>query len=163
MLIFLIGFMGSGKTYWAERWSSQMGYETIDLDKQIEEHEGISLLDIFEKKGEDYFRKTEAEALRKLEGKKNTIVSCGGGTACFFDNMDWMNLNGKTVYLSATPRLLTERVMNETGKRPLVRDVNEAEILYFIEQKLNERKPFYEKASQTLSVSELNDQSWQSI
>lgn len=163
MRIFLIGFMGSGKSFWASRWAASMGMEWVDLDREIEKAEQMPVAEIFEQKGQDYFRRAEGEQLRMLETRDNILVSCGGGTPCYESNMDWMNSHGKTVYLSASPQLLFERLAVEIENRPLLKNINEAEILFFIESTLRERLPFYEKASQTLMVPALNDLSWKSL
>ena len=163
MRIFLIGFMGSGKSYWGRQWAPQLGYSFHDLDEVIEAEEDQAVLDIFESKGEDYFRLKEAELLRSLAQFDDCIISCGGGTACFYDNLDWMNENGLTIYLSAAPQYLLEKIMNELDKRPLVKNFNEAEILFFIEKKLKERMPFYEKAKRTVEVAEIDDKTLRKI
>ena len=157
--IFLIGFMGSGKTYWGKIWAQKKGLDFYDLDETIEEKEGRSIATIFEKEGEDYFRKTETEALHTFSEKDNCIIACGGGAACFNDNMRWMNKNGMTVYLSATPPYILSRIKDEKDKRPLINKLNEAELLFFIEQKLKEREPFYNQAKIILPVADLNDES----
>lgn len=163
MRIFLIGFMGSGKSYWGRRWASQMGLDFIDLDEIIERKSGKTVSDIFEQEGEDIFRSREAEELRLLDAADRCIISCGGGTACFHGNLDWMNQHGTTVYLSSGPKLLFDNIMKDTLHRPLVKGVNEAEILFFVEKKLRERLPFYEKAQITLPVEGLNDSSLQEV
>jgi shikimate kinase len=163
MRVFLVGFMGSGKSYWGRRWAENMGFDFIDLDEVIEAKLGKTVSDIFEKEGEELFRQTESDELRRLDGRENTIISCGGGTPCFHDNMDWMNASGITVYLSSTPKLLFDNIMLDSARRPLVKDVNDAEILYFVEKKLKERIPFYEKATITLPVTAINDQSLEKL
>ena len=163
MHYYLVGFMGSGKSHWANLWAAKNGYGFVDLDKVIEAKESMSVLDIFDQKGEDYFRVTEAAALRDAEKSENTIISCGGGTPCFYDNMDWMNLHGTTIYLSAPPQLLLSNIMGDTEKRPLVKNVNENELLYFIQQTLANRIGFYEKASYTLDTRELTENSFNGI
>ena len=159
MRIFLVGFMGSGKSHWGGRWAVASGFDFIDLDEVIEAKSGKTISDIFEQEGEEPFRKTESDELRLLSGREKVIISCGGGTPCFHGNMDWMNEAGITVYLSSTPKMLFDNIMKDSVKRPLVKDVNDAEILYFVEKKLKERAPFYERAQITLSLPELNDQS----
>ena len=99
MKIFLTGFMGSGKTYWGRIWSRQLGLDFYDLDELIEKKEGKTISTIFEKEGEDHFRKLEATALKAFAETENGIIACGGGTACFNDNMQWMNEQGVTVFL----------------------------------------------------------------
>jgi shikimate kinase len=161
--IFLIGFMGSGKTYWGKIWAKQSGLAFYDLDKVIEIEQRKSISDIFEKDGEDHFRKIETVALRAFAATENCIIACGGGTACFNDNMPWMNEHGTTVYLSATPQYIFDRVLDDKEKRPLIHKHNGAELLFFIEQKLKEREPFYNQAKIILPVTELNEDSLSAI
>ena len=152
--------MGSGKTYWGKIWAQKKGLDFYDLDEIIEEKEGRSIATIFEKEGEVYFRKTETEALHTFSEKDNCIIACGGGAACFNDNIRWMNENGTTVYLAASPQYILSRVKEEEkGKRPLINKLNEAELLFFIEQKLKERELFYKQAKIILSVANVNDDS----
>lgn len=161
--IFLIGFMGSGKTYWGKIWAQQSGLTFYDLDEVIEKEQGKTIAAIFEKDGEDHFRKIETIALRTFAETENCIIACGGGTACFNDNMQWMNEHGTTVYLSATPQYIFDRVLDDKEKRPLLHKHNEAELFFFIEQKLKEREPFYNQAQIILPVNELNEKSLQTL
>jgi shikimate kinase len=163
MKIFLIGFMGSGKTHWGKIWAQQSGLDFYDLDEIIERKEGKSISSIFENDGEYHFRKIETVALRAFAETENCIVACGGGTACFNHNMQWMNENGTTVYLSATPPYILTNVKEEKDRRPLINKLNEAELLFFIEQKLKEREPFYIQAQTILQVNGLNENSLQTI
>lgn len=157
--IFLLGFMGTGKTHWGRIWSQKLGLDFYDLDELIEADQEKTIPQIFEKHGEDHFRNIEAVSLRSFAGKAPCIVSCGGGTACFKDNMPWMNEHGITVYLSATPQYIFNRVMSEKDKRPLMKKINQAELLFFIEQKLKEREPFYSQAKYILPAGELGEES----
>lgn len=163
MRIFILGFMGTGKSHWGKLWAeaNKMGF--YDLDALIEEQEKASVVDIFEKAGEDYFRVKEASMLRDMLKHDNCIISCGGGSPCFYDNMQCMNDNGITVYLSATPPYILKNVMDEKEKRPLIKKVNEAELLFFVEQKLKERAPFYSQAKLTLDSETLDVNSLASI
>jgi shikimate kinase len=161
--IFLIGFMGSGKTYWGKIWAQQMGIAFYDLDEVIEKEQGRSIAAIFEKDGEDQFRKMETSALQAFAETENCIIACGGGAACFNDNITWMNEHGTTVYLSATPQYIFDRVLDDKDKRPLINKHNEAELFFFIEQKLKEREPFYNQATIILPVTELNEDSLSTI
>lgn len=156
--IFLIGFMGSGKSHWGKIWAERNQLSFIDLDELIEKDAGKSIAAIFESKGEDYFRLLESEALRKLEGFQNTIIACGGGTPCFYNNIDWMNQHGITIYIESTPVQILERVFAEKEKRPLLKKLNEAELLFFIEQKLKERQPHYSKATITVQSVSLHEE-----
>lgn len=157
MKIFLLGFMGSGKTYWGRVWARQAGMQFIDLDAVIEGQLKKSVADIFEIEGEAYFRKMEATLLRSFAAEDNCLIACGGGTPCFADNMDWMNENGLTVYLRATPQYIYERLLDETEQRPLLKNINPAELLFFIEQKLKERLPFYEQAQKKMDTEHLQE------
>jgi shikimate kinase len=155
--IFLIGFMGSGKTYWGKKWARQCGYFFYDLDAVIEKKQGRSVASIFEKDGEAVFRELEEVALMKFGSKDNCLVACGGGTPCYGDNMQWMNENGITVYLQASPQYIYDRVLEETAQRPLMKQISRAELLFFIEQKLKERESFYNQAKIILPVQDLDD------
>lgn len=157
--IFLIGFMGSGKSHWGKIWAEKHQMIFVDLDEEIEKAFGMRVEEIFEKHGEEKFRELERYHLKKHENRKNLMISCGGGTPCFFDNLEWMKKNGEVVYLEANEQYILKRVKDETAQRPLLKEVNESELLFFIQKKLKERKPFYEKANFTLEVESLNEKS----
>lgn len=161
--IFLIGFMGSGKSHWGRIWAKKHSLSFIDLDEEIEVAFGMKVEDIFEKHSEDKFRELERVHLKKNESRKNVLVSCGGGTPCFFDNMDWMLKNGIVIYLSATDSYILEHVIEETKKRPLLKEVNESELLFFIRNKLNEREPEYRRANYILDTASLHEGSLDEI
>lgn len=151
--------MGSGKSHWGHIWALKHGYTFYDLDAQIEKTFKMTVEEIFEKEGEEKFRELERYYLRKLENKKKFLVSCGGGTPCFFDNLKWMQDHGIIIYLKASPEDILKRVMDETSKRPLLKEVNSSELLFFIQQKLKEREPVYLKAHHILNVEELTEDS----
>ncbi|MEI7735568.1 MAG: shikimate kinase [Ferruginibacter sp.] len=153
MQLFIIGFMGSGKTYWGKLWAQQTGMRFYDLDEVIEQQEGTTIAHLFETNGEAWFRKKETAVLHSFAGKDNCIIACGGGTPCFNNNMQWMNANGSTVYLDATTAQIVERLQTETDKRPLVIGLQSAELYNFVEQKLKERNPFYIQAKNILPVA----------
>ena len=163
MTFFLIGFMGSGKTHWGKIWASLYGFTFIDLDEVIEKKEGKSIADIFDIKGEPYFREVEAAALRSFDDLENTIIACGGGTPCFYQNMEWMNERGTTIYLYSTTQEILQRVLSEQDKRPLIKKMNEGELLFFIEQKLKERAEFYNAATTTIQSSEATEQTFKNL
>jgi shikimate kinase len=146
MRIFLVGFMGSGKTHWGRIWSSLHSFSFVDLDHSIEKEEGKSIAKIFEEQGEHHFRQLETTMLRSFEEHQNMIIACGGGTPCFNNNMQWMNEHGITVYLKATPKQLAVRLAKEQEQRPLLHSIDKHELENFIEQKLIEREPFYNQA-----------------
>jgi len=158
MLFFLNGFMGSGKTHWGKIWAANYKLGFLDLDEAIEIEERKSVVDIFESKGEAHFRNAEQKILRECANLKSTIVACGGGTPCYADNMQWMNENGITVYICATAEEILRRLIKGQQQRPLIKKLNQAELLFFIQQKLKERAPFYTMANNILdsvSITEL--------
>jgi shikimate kinase len=157
MRVFLIGFMGSGKSHWGKKWAAKNAFNFFDLDEIIEQQEQMTIAKIFEKKGEEYFREKESLALRNLQKQENCIIACGGGTPCYDNNLNWMNENGLTIYLNAKPKYLLENIIHEIDKRPLLKKTNPSELLFFIEQKLNERTPIYQKAKVILDTELLNE------
>jgi shikimate kinase len=159
MNIFLIGFMGSGKSHWGGIWAEREGLTFYDLDIEIERDFGLSITDIFEKEGEEKFRELEKKHLRNFENKRNFVLACGGGTPCFSENMGWMKSQGKVYYLKAEPELIFQQLMNETEKRPIVKNVKPSELLSFIQKKLEERDPYYSQADVIMNVEELHEDS----
>lgn len=157
MKIFITGFMGSGKTHWAKIWAQQSSLTFYDLDALIEAEEGMTIEKLFDKKGEPYFRERETAMLYSLAKKDNFILSCGGGTPCFNNNIQWMNENGITVYLHCLPKTILQNVLAEKQQRPLIKNINESELLFFIEKKLKERESFYSQAKLTLKTEELDN------
>lgn len=151
MRIFLLGFMGCGKSTLGRKLATKLGYDLIDLDHQIEKITGGTVAQYFSAHGEDAFRKLESNTLKELEYPNNCVVATGGGTPCFFDNMDWMNENGLTIYIEMTPVALAKRLEKGIDKRPLLRNLSEEELIHFIENKLSERNEFYKKARTTLN------------
>jgi len=144
--IFLIGFMGSGKSHTGKSLAQLLNVDFIDLDARIEANTGRSISDIFEVSGEDTFRQLEQDQLKSLSDIADAVVATGGGTPCFFDNMQWMNENGVTVYLKADEALLADRLKNEKEQRPLIKNLSNQDLLDFIREKLGERATDYEQA-----------------
>ena len=139
--------MGTGKTHWGKIWAARHHFNFIDLDEAIEQQEQNTVADIFEKRGEDYFRQKEAIMLRSMNQYPNTIISCGGGVPCYFDNMSWINLHGNSVLLQATPAFILKNIVAQENKRPLVKNLDEPALMFYIEQKLKEREEFYNRAN----------------
>ncbi len=156
MRYYLTGFMGSGKSYLGMLWAADNGFAFYDLDHLIEAEERMTVNDIFFKNGEAYFREKEAAVLRNTEILDNCIIACGGGTACYFDNMDWMNKNGTSIFLDETADNIYHHVINDKKPRPLLLIHSGISLKEFIQNKLAERKPFYEKASIILPASQLH-------
>lgn len=160
MRIFLVGFSGAGKTHWGKRWGKQHNIKYYDLDEVIAQDNGDSVADIFENLGEKAFREIEKEALEYFLEIDDFILSCGGGTPCFFDNMDKMNEEGTTIYLYASIEQIFNNVISETSKRPLMSKLEPAEIRIYIEKKLKEREPSYRKAKITVDTEKINDETF---
>lgn len=146
MIIFLIGFMGSGKSTTGKRLARRLGYTFLDTDSQIVEQFGMSVNEIFDRMGEEKFRECEVRLLNELIRRKNMVVSTGGGLPCHGDNMDVINRHGISIYLKVSPSALYQRLYTRRHKRPLIRDLSDAELKTFIEQKIAEREPFYSRA-----------------
>jgi len=146
-LIFLIGFMGSGKTTLGRKLASRLGYPFMDLDHILEAQAGMTIAEYFSTHGEDAFRKLESEVLKQTQYPANAVISTGGGLPCFFDNMDWINSHGKSVYIKLSPKTLATRLENEKTHRPLLREKHGEDLITFIEEKLVEREPFYNRAT----------------
>lgn len=146
-LVYIIGFMGSGKSTAGKKLASSLGWTFIDLDRKIEQMAGKTIPEIFSSDGEAQFRKLESEVLRTLKSHVKTIVSTGGGTPCHGENMEFMLETGVTVYLRLSPSQLVERLMGSTDERPLLKDVPDSRLKGFIEGKLAEREQYYNKAN----------------
>jgi shikimate kinase len=146
-IVYIIGFMGSGKSTAGKRLAASLGWDFIDLDRKIEEQAGKTIPRIFEQDGEDHFRKIESDVLRSMASQKETIISTGGGTPCHGDNMDFMLSSGMTVYLKLTPAQLTSRLLNSSGERPLIKNIPDEQLFGFIENKLAVRERWYSRAN----------------
>lgn len=160
MNIYLIGYMGSGKTTVGRKLSRALQYGFVDLDKQIENTVGQSISDYFNEKGEDVFRDIERNELHKTFGMENTVVSLGGGTPCFFDNLEQINKQGKSVYLKMSATSLASRLQYSKTPRPLIKDLADGELFEFVQQQLGEREKFYNRShflikGENLKVKEL--------
>jgi shikimate kinase len=156
MKIFLIGFMGSGKTYLGKKWSDKSGIEFFDVDDMVEVQQNKSAAEIFAEDGEDHFRDLETTALKSFANKENAIVACGGGTPCYNDNITLMNESGISIYLKSSPEKIFERLITETEKRPLIKNLQGGELLFYITEKIKEREAFYNQAKIILNVDDLH-------
>ena len=145
-IIYLVGFMGSGKSTAGKKLAGLLGWSFIDLDKKIEEHTGKKISDIFSDDGEEYFRQTETELLRGLKSQNNAVISTGGGAPCYRDNMDHMLKTGLTIYLKMTPQQLHCRLSGSSHIRPLIKNMNDNQLLAFIQEKLESRENCYNRA-----------------
>lgn len=154
--IYIIGFMGSGKTTAGKRLATALGWQFLDLDKQIEQVEKQLIKDIFKYRGEDYFRKIEADILLNLQTAEDTVISTGGGTPCFGTNMEFMTGSGLVIYLRMTPVQLKFRLERSKKERPLLSKISKSELLNYIANKLKEREIYYMKASLVIDSKDLD-------
>ena len=155
--IILIGYMGSGKTTVGKALSKETGMMFYDLDWYIESRMRKTVSQIFAERGEEGFRQSEYNMLHEVAEFEDVIISCGGGTPCFFDNMDYLNQQGDVVYLKATPETLYKHLMMAKVERPLLKNKSPEELIAYITEHLKERSPFYEKARYSLDVNVLDN------
>lgn len=155
--IILIGYMGSGKTTIGRVLSKETGMMFYDLDWYIESRMRKSVAQIFAERGEEGFRKIEYNMLHEVAEFEDVIISCGGGTPCFFDNVDYLNAQGDVVYLKATLEVLYNHLLMGKTERPLLKDKTPEELIAFIREQLEKREPFYAKARYTLDVSMMDN------
>lgn len=155
--IIIIGYMGAGKTTVGKALSKDLGIPFYDLDWYIETRMHKTIKQIFDERGEEGFRKIEHNMLHEVAEFENVILSCGGGTPCFYDNMDYMNQQGETVYLKATPEVLYGHLKIGKSVRPLLLNKTPDEVQQFIREQLEYREPFYSKAKKTLDVNLLDN------
>ncbi len=138
--------MGSGKTTIGKKISNKLHIPFLDLDQEIEKKEGKTISQIFALHGEKYFREVEHHVLLALIEKKSFVLSTGGGTPCFFDNMKRMKYSGTSIYLQLHPKSLTDRLIHAKNQRPLIQNKSEDEILDFITNLLEQREVYYMKS-----------------
>ena len=156
MKIFLIGFMGSGKTTIGSCLAEEFGYEFVDTDRIIEIQQGITIPEIFDNQGEAAFREMERNILIDIQNSNtNMVIATGGGMPCYNDNMDVMLACGKVVYLKTAPQALAQRLILSRNKRPLIKGKTEAELEQYIAELLSKREQIYERANITLQTESL--------
>ena len=151
--IILIGYMGAGKTTVGKALSKELGIIFYDLDWYIESRMRKSVAQIFAERGEEGFRVIERNMLHEVAEFEDVVISCGGGTPCFFDNMDYLNQQAQVVFLRCEPEVLKEHLLMGKGDRPLLKGKSAEELIGFIRQQLEYREPYYLKAKYTLDVS----------
>ena len=139
--------MGSGKTHWGKQVAHRLQLPFFDLDEEVVKAENKSVTDIFADSGEEYFRQKEKDTMEKLvEENESLVLSCGGGTPCFFNNIDYMKKVGIVVWLNTHVDVLLQRLLKEKAKRPLIKDIDDEGLRTYIIRKLNERRMYYEQA-----------------
>ena len=155
--IIIIGYMGAGKTTVGKALSKELGIPFYDLDWYIESRMRKTVAQLFAERGEENFRQIEYNMLHEVAEFEDVIISCGGGSPCFFDNIDYMNEQGETIYLKATPEVLYGHLKMGKTVRPLLLGKTEDELLSYIGQQLSVRENYYNKAKHVLDVSLLDN------
>lgn len=145
--VYLVGYMGSGKSTWGKKLARRLGYDFIDLDSVIVSETGMPIPVCFEKFGESSFRDLESAVLRSLDPITPTVIATGGGTPCFFDNISWMKESGVVVYLQLSAKALWQRLQrSDIATRPMLAGLSGAELLDQISTRLSERAPYYRQS-----------------
>ncbi|MBS1921043.1 MAG: shikimate kinase [Bacteroidetes bacterium] len=148
MKIFLIGFMGSGKSYWGKILGEKLSIPFFDLDEQIVSHESRTVTEIFATEGEEHFRMLEKDILHIItESHDSFVMACGGGTPCFFNNIEYMNQSGTTIWINTPLDVLFERLIHEKEHRPLIRELTGEQLKAYITKKFADRKIYFEQAT----------------
>jgi shikimate kinase len=157
MKIFLIGFMGCGKTHWGKELSHKLQLPFFDLDQVIAEQEDKTINEVFNEDGEEYFRLLEKDALHLItESHESFVMACGGGTPCFYNNIDYMKGKGTTVWINCSIECLYSRLVKEKSTRPLIREMPDDTLHGYIVKKFGDRSIFYQQASVILNESEVS-------
>ena len=155
--IFLIGYMGAGKTTLGKAFAREMNLSFVDQDWYIEERFHKTVQEIFSERGEQGFRELERQMLHEIAEFEDVVISTGGGAPCFYDNMEFMNQKGETVFLNVAPDVLFSRLKIASQNRPILRGKTNEELKAFIAKALEKRAPFYSKAKYIFNADELED------
>ena len=156
MRIYLIGFMGCGKSHWGKQLGEKLNIPYFDLDDEIVREESKSITEIFAFYGEEYFRQKEKDVLYTLTEKhKSFVLATGGGTPCYFNNIEYMNKNGTSVWFNCSVECLFHRLVKEKDHRPLIRNLSDEQLRSFIIKKFGDRKIFYRQASVIINEDDI--------
>ncbi len=156
MRIYLIGYMGCGKSTLGRRLAEHLNLQFVDMDHYIEERNHKTIPQIFEQEGEAEFRNKERKALEELSEFTDIIIATGGGAPCFFDNIDLMNQSGKTIYLNIDPAILADRLLKSKTERPLIKGKSREELVAFIDDTLKKRNEFYKQAKLQITEPDID-------
>lgn len=155
MIISLIGYMGSGKSHIAKLLSDRLGIKLIDLDKEISKKNKMTIAEMFQKKGEIFFRRQERALLEEIVATEDScILSLGGGTPAYYNNMELINQNSESIFLRTSVKNLTERLLKQKHKRPFIANISDQDLPEFIAKHLFERNIFYNKAKYTVNTDD---------
>lgn len=150
-MIFIIGFMGAGKSTIGKKLALQKDVNFIDVDKEIELSEETSIAEIFNERGEEYFREIESRIIRRLQ--PNSIIACGGGLPCYNDNIKYINDKGVSIYLYADECNILKRIKKNIANRPLINDIKKKDLKSYVKSKVRERSDIYNKANFTINTN----------
>lgn len=163
MRIYLIGFMGCGKSTAGKKISALMNFPLLDTDKLIESLELKTVSQVFSEKGETYFRELERKILFDTTLYDDAIISCGGGMPCFYDNMEWMKQNGVPVYLKGSESFLFNRLVQKKAKRPLIANYSDEDLKIYIQDTLKKREKYYNEADIIFPAEDFDPNIFQSV
>ena len=155
MRIYLIGYMGCGKSTLGKRLAKHLDLQFVDMDHYIEMRNHKTVPQIFAEEGEAEFRKKERKALEELSEFSNIVIATGGGAPCFFDNIDLMNNTGTTIYMNIDPAILADRLIHSKTERPLIKGKSQEELTVFIDEMLTIRRPFYSLAKHEITEPDI--------
>ena len=156
MRIYLIGYMGCGKSTLGKRLAKHLNLQFVDMDHYIEMRNHKTVPQIFAEEGEAEFRKKERKALEELSEFSNIVIATGGGAPCFFDNIDLMNNTGTTIYMNIDPAILADRLIHSKTERPLIKGKSQEELTVFIDEMLTKRRPFYSQAKYEITEPDID-------
>ncbi|MFA8450588.1 MAG: shikimate kinase [Bacteroidales bacterium] len=157
MKVFLLGFMGAGKTVAGKKLAKSLGLEFVDLDHRIEEQFKVTINDLFSKYDEEVFRNIERNVLVQVLKLDNVLISLGGGTPCFFDNMELIKQSGLSIYMQLHPKSLFQRLINSRKNRPLVKNMEPEKLESYIMERLKMREEYYLKADVVVRGERFSD------
>jgi shikimate kinase len=158
--IVLVGFSGAGKSTVAKKLASLLNFKVLDTDKMLEEKYRITVYDIFEKYGEDVFRKLEYNTLIEALQQEGVVIATGGGAPCFLDAMELINASSYSVYIELSQKSLTQRLLHAKVTRPLTKNKTEAELFTFVTEQFALRAPYYQQAHITVKGEDLDVNEW---
>lgn len=156
MRIYLIGYMGCGKSTLGKRLAKHLNLQFVDMDHYIEMRNHKTVPQIFAEEGETEFRKKERKALEELADFSDIVIATGGGAPCFFDNIELMNNTGTTIYMNIDPAILADRLMHSKTERPLIKGKSKQELITFIDEMLKKRSLFYTQAKFQITEPEID-------
>ncbi len=156
MRIYLIGYMGCGKSTLGKRLAKHLDLQFVDMDHYIEMRNHKTVPQIFAEEGEAEFRKKERKALEELSEFSNIVIATGGGAPCFFDNIDLMNNTGTTIYMNIDPAILADRLIHSKTERPLIKGKSKEELIVFIDEMLAKRRSFYSQAKYEITEPDID-------